>query len=148
MPRFQCFFITLRSYSSTSINHFMEYDFLGKTILVVEDEGINQFFFEKALKKTRANLFFVKDGYEAFTMVQENSEIDMVLMDFRLPGINGIEASALIKQFNPELPIIIQTANALPAVYESAMDNGCDEFLTKPIKIETLLKMLNKYLTY
>lgn len=126
----------------------MEYNFVGKTILVVEDEGINQFFFEKALKKTRANLFFVKDGVEAIEMILENSEIDLVLMDVRLPRMNGIDATARIKEINPEMPVIIQTANALPTIHDSAVESGCNEFITKPIKIETLLSILNKYLIY
>lgn len=126
----------------------MEYNFIGKTILIVEDEEAIQFFFEKALKKTQANLFFVRDGYEAIDMIQKNTEIDLVLMDIRLPRMDGIEATAKIKQLNPELPIIVQTANALPSVYESAIQSGCNEFITKPIRIQTLLSILNKHLIY
>lgn len=126
----------------------MDYNFVGKTILIVEDESVNQFFFEMALKKTKANLFFVSDGCEAVEMVKENDEIDLVLMDIRLPKMDGIEATLQIKKLFPELPIIIQTANALPSVYESAMNSGCDEFITKPIKLETLLSLLKKYLLY
>jgi len=126
----------------------MDYNFVGKTILIVEDESVNQFFFEMALKKTKANLFFVRDGYDAIEMVKENDEIDLILMDIRLPKMDGIEATLQIKKLLPELPIIIQTANALPSVCESAMDSGCDEFITKPIKLETLLSLLKKYLIY
>ncbi len=126
----------------------MDYNFVGKTILIVEDESVNQFFFEMALKKTKANLFFVRDGYAAIEMVKENDEIDLILMDIRLPKMDGIEATLQIKKLLPELPIIIQTANALPSVCESAMDSGCDEFITKPIKLETLLSLLKKYLSY
>lgn len=126
----------------------MDYNFVGKTILIVEDESVNQFFFEMALKKTKANLFFVSDGCEAVEMVKENDEIDLVLMDIRLPKMDGIEATLQIKKLFPEMPIIIQTANALPSVYESAMNSGCDEFITKPIKLETLLSLLKKYLLY
>lgn len=126
----------------------MEYNFLGKTILIVEDEAVNQFFFEKALKKTRANLFIVRNGYEAIEMVRENNEIDLVLMDVRMPGIDGLETSREIKQIVPELPIIIQTANALPSVRESALNCGCSEFVTKPIKIESLIAIMSNYLLY
>lgn len=124
----------------------MEYNFTGKTILIVEDEDVNLFFFEKVLKKTNANLFFVKDGHEAIEMVQKNSEIDLVLMDIRLPIMDGIEATAKIKQLIPEMPVIIQTASAIPSIYNSAIESGCDEFITKPIKIETLLSLIKKHL--
>lgn len=126
----------------------MDFNFIGKTILIAEDEKVNQYFFEKALKKTRANLFFVNDGYEAIEMIEENAEIDLVLMDIRLPNLDGLEATRRIKEINPELPVIIQTANSLSNVYEDALKCGCNEFLTKPIKIETLLLILKKYLIY
>lgn len=126
----------------------MDYNFLGKTILIVEDEVVNQYFFEKSLKKTRANLFFVRNGHDAIEMFKENSEIDLVLMDVRLPGMDGIDTMAQIKQLNPEIPIIIQTASVLPSIYESAFENGCNEFVTKPINMDTLLIILKKYLIY
>ena len=126
----------------------MDYNFIGKTILVVEDEAVNQFYFEKALKKTQANLFFVKDGFEAVEMIRENSEIDLVLMDIRLPRMDGIEATAQIKKINPEMPVIIQTASAISSMYDSALESGCDDYITKPIKIETLLSILKKHLIY
>ena len=126
----------------------MEYNFLGKTILIAEDEEVNRYFFEKSLKKTRANLFFVKDGFEAIEMVKQNSQIDVVLMDIRLPKVDGIQATAEIKKINPELPVIIQTASVLPSIYDSAQESGCNEFITKPINIDILLDLLDKYLTY
>ena len=125
----------------------MKYNFIGKTILIVEDEEVIRFFFEKALKKTQANLFFVKDGLEAIEMIKQYGEIDLVLMDIRLPVMDGIEATTRIRQINPELPIVIQTANALPSAYESAIQSGCSDFITKPILIDTLLSILNKHLT-
>ncbi len=124
----------------------MEYNFIGKTILIVEDEEINRFFFEKALKKSQANLFFVNGGKEAIEMIQENSEIDLVLMDVRMYGIDGIDTMIKIKQLIPEIPVIIQTANALPSVHERAVNSGCDEFITKPIEIDILLAILKKHL--
>lgn len=126
----------------------MEYNFTGKTILIVEDEEISRFFFEKALKKTNANLFFVNDGIEAVEMVQENSEIDLVLMDIRMPRMNGFEATLKIKELNPELPIIIQTAYAMDTARIEAVKSGSDEYITKPIKIENLLSILNRHLAY
>jgi len=126
----------------------MEYNFIGKTILIVEDEEVSRFLFEKALKKTRANLFFVKNGFDAVELVKENSEIDLVLMDIRLPRMDGLEATAKIKELYPEMPVVIQTAYALHSAQNEAINSGCDDFITKPIKVETLLSILRKHLLY
>ena len=126
----------------------MEYNFISKTILIVEDEEVSRFFFEMALKKTQANLFFVNDGIEALQMMKENREIDLVLMDIRLPRMNGLETTLKIKEINPEMPIIIQTAYEMSLAKEEAIKCGCNDFITKPINIQTLLSLLKKHLTY
>ena len=126
----------------------MEFNFTGKTILIAEDDELSRYFFEKALKKTRANLFFVPDGVEALRMIEENAEIDLVIMDIRLPKMDGIETTRKIKALNPELPVIVETAYAMDHVREEALKSGCDEFITKPIRIETLLTILRKHLIY
>lgn len=126
----------------------MDYDFIGKTILIVEDEAVCRLLFEKALKKTRATLLFVKDGVEAVKTIKESDEIDLVLMDVRLPRMNGFEAVAKIKEHNPELPVVIQTAYALDSTKEEAHQLGCDDFITKPIIIESLMNILKKHLLY
>ncbi len=126
----------------------MEYNFIGKTILIAEDEAVSRFLFEKALKKTKANLFFVKNGKEAVEMIRENSEIDAVIMDIRLPLMDGLEATAKIKELIPEMPVIIQSAYAMQSTREEALESGCDDFITKPIKVETLLAILHRHLIY
>mgnify|MGYP000111302190 FL=1 len=126
----------------------MEYNFIGKTILIAEDEAVSRFLFEKALKKTKANLFFVKNGVEAVEMVKENTEIDAVIMDIRLPLMDGLEATTKIKELIPEMPVIIQSAYAMQSTREEAIESGCDDFITKPIKVETLLAILHRHLIY
>lgn len=126
----------------------MEYNFIGKTILIAEDEAVSRFLFEKALKKTRANLFFVKNGVEAVEMVKENMEIDAVIMDIRLPLMDGLEATSKIKKLFPEMPVIIQSAYAMQSTREEAIESGCNDFITKPIKVETLLTILHRHLIY
>lgn len=126
----------------------MEYNFIGKTILIAEDEAVSRFLFEKALKKTKANLFFVKNGVEAVEMVKENTEIDAVIMDIRLPLMDGLEATVKIKELIPEMPVIIQSAYAMQSTKEEAIESGCDDFITKPIKVETLLAILHRHLIY
>jgi CheY-like chemotaxis protein len=126
----------------------MEYNFIGKTILIAEDEAVSRFLFEKALKKTNANLFFVKNGVEAVEMIKENTEIDAVIMDIRLPLMDGLEATTKIKELIPEMPVIIQSAYAMQSTREEALESGCDDFITKPIKVETLLAILHRHLIY
>jgi two-component system cell cycle response regulator DivK len=126
----------------------MDYNFIDKTILIVEDDGDSRFFFENALRKSKANLIFVYDGIEAVEMFRENDCIDLVLMDVRLPRMDGIEATYKIKEINPEIPVIIQTAYSMHTTQDEAIKSGCSEFITKPIKIETLLSILQKYLIH
>lgn len=124
----------------------MEHDFINKTILIVEDEESSRFLFEKTLKKTKAEIIYVNNGIAAINLVQTKSDIDLVLMDIRLPVMDGITATAKIKELNPHLPVIIQTAFAMNSTREEAIKSGCDEFITKPIETDTLLSLLDKYL--
>ncbi|MDA3929625.1 MAG: response regulator [Prolixibacteraceae bacterium] len=117
-----------------------------KTILVVEDEEVNRYFFKTALKMTHVNLLFAVDGWEGVTMAHQNRNIDCVLMDIRLPGIDGYEATRHIKAERQDLPIIVQTAYALTNDRNKAFESGCDEFISKPIKLVNLLEVLKKYI--
>lgn len=121
-------------------------DWSKKTILVVEDEEVNRFFFKTALKFTNANLLFAENGKDGIEIALQNMQIDCVLMDIRLPEVNGYQATQSIKNIRKGLPIIVQTAYALSNERMKAIQSGCDEFLSKPIKIETLYEVLKKYL--
>lgn len=124
----------------------MKYDFISKTILVVEDEEASRFLFEKTLKKTKAKVIYVNNGMAAINLIQTKSDIDLVLMDIRLPVMDGITTTAKIKELNPHLPVIIQTAFAMNTIREEAIKSGCDEFITKPIEMDILLSLIDKYL--
>ena len=69
----------------------------------------------------------------------------MVLMDIKLPGINGLEATAEIKKFRPHLPIIAQTAYTLIGDREKALEAGCDEYISKPIDKEKLFSLIKSF---
>ena len=117
-----------------------------KTILVVEDEEITRFFYKTALQITNANLLFAENGKVGIEMALNNLQIDCILMDIRLPLVDGYQATKYIKNERRDLPIIVQTAYALSNERLKAIQSGCDEFLPKPIKIETLYDVLKKYL--
>lgn len=122
-------------------------DWSGKTILVVEDEEINRFFFKSALQITNANVLFASNGIEGVKMALNIQNIDCVLMDIRLPEMDGYRATKDIKAVRRDLPIIVQTAYALTNERVRAFDSGCDAYISKPIKISVLFDVLKKYLT-
>lgn len=124
----------------------MEYDFINKTILVVEDEESSRFLLEKTLKKTKVEVIYVNNGAAAISLVENKSDIDLVLMDIRLPEMDGIAATFKIKELNPRIPVIIQTAYVMNTTREEAINSGCDDYITKPIDTDSLLKLLDKYL--
>jgi two-component system cell cycle response regulator DivK len=97
------------------------------------------------LAEKRIKTEIVRSGEEALIKLSSQRPYDMILMDIRLPGINGLETAAKIKLQYPDLPIIAQTAYALNEDRNKTMAAGCDEYLTKPIDTERLTELLYKY---
>jgi len=122
-----------------------KYDYSNKTILIAEDEDLNFKFLREALKRTGANILRANDGEEVIKMVEEN-DVDLILMDIKMPKMNGYEATIIIKQINPEIPIIAQTAYASLADREEVLQVGCDNYIAKPIRRDDLLKLIDTYL--
>jgi CheY-like chemotaxis protein len=122
-------------------------DWNTKNIMIVEDDETNAFLLKAYLKKTKATIIEVRDGKKAVEICKSSLPIDLVLMDIRLPEMNGYNATKLIKTFRKELPIVAQTAYALKSDITCAFDAGCDDFLAKPITQEQLFKVLSKFFT-
>ncbi len=121
-------------------------DFSDKTVLIVEDvESVFQYL-EVILKEFNIQILWVKDGSEAIRVCSDNSDIDIVFMDIKMPGISGYEATRQIKKVCPDLPIIAQTAYALVGDDKKAEEAGCDDYITKPFKKQILFNIINKYL--
>lgn len=125
---------------------FNNYDFSGKKILIAEDERTNYLFLEALLKRTNAILIWAETGKTALEAVQKDSAIDLVLMDIKMPEMNGYEATHEIKKIRPQLPIIAQTAYALAGEKEKILSAGCDDYLSKPIMGKVLLEKIDVYL--
>ncbi len=125
---------------------FNNYDFTGKTILITEDERTNYLFLEALLKRTGALLIWAETGRTALEAIEKHPEIVLVLMDIKMPEMNGYEATREIKKIRPELPIIAQTAYALAGEKEKILSAGCDDYLSKPIMGKVLLEKINNYL--
>lgn len=122
------------------------YSWKDKTVLIVEDNETSNIYFEAALRKTNANLIWAKNGLDAVNLVKSNSHIDLVLMDINMPQMDGIEATRIIKESNPEIIVVVQTAFILSGEERMCQEAGCDEFITKPIRLKYLLDTINRYL--
>ncbi|HRX11785.1 MAG TPA: PAS domain S-box protein, partial [Draconibacterium sp.] len=117
-------------------------DLKGKTILIVEDEETNYFLLKEFLKKSGATIIWVKNGEDSIEICKTNAQIHLVLMDIRLSGIDGLEASKRIKTIRPNLKIIAQTAFAFSNDREIIMSSFCDDYLPKPIKFNDLMNAI------
>ncbi|MFO8235926.1 MAG: PAS domain S-box protein [Bacteroidales bacterium] len=114
-----------------------------KTILLVEDNEASREFIQTVLEEhDNINLLHAEDGNQAVEMVKNNPEIDIVLMDIKLPKMNGYEATRRIKKERPGLPVIAQTAYAMESDKYKALEAGCDDYITKPIDQDQLIKMI------
>jgi len=121
------------------------YNFTGKKILIAEDEETNYFYLETVLKRTGATLFRAKNGDEAVKVSEDNPDLDLILMDIKMPDLNGLDATRLIRKFNPTIPIIAQTAYALVGEKNKCLSAGCNDYISKPINRESLLKMITSF---
>ncbi len=111
--------------------------------LVVDDNKPAQQLFKAMLKPTRSNLKFASNAKAAIQTIKDHENIDMVLMDIRMPGISGLEATKILKKLKPGIPVIAQTAYALAGDREKALEAGCDDYISKPINIDELLKVID-----
>lgn len=121
-------------------------DWSDKTVLIAEDVNDNFLFLKTYLRKTKINVLWAKDGQEAIDMCLKDSSIDIVLMDIRMPNVDGYEATAEIKKTRPKMPVIAQTAYALNSDYQKVFDSGCDDYITKPILGSSLLDKMAVFL--
>ncbi|MCT4599947.1 MAG: response regulator [Marinifilaceae bacterium] len=117
-----------------------------KKILIAEDAEDNFFLLSAILKKTKISIVRATNGQEAVDLCKENDDIQAVLMDISMPVMDGLEATKLIKEFRPDLPIIIQTAYAMESDKETSFSAGCDDYISKPIRRNFLMELLSKYL--
>ncbi|GEM_PF-2226076 len=110
------------------------------TILVAEDEPSNYYVLEILLEETGSKLLWAKDGNEAIEMFKEHiDEIDIVLMDIQMPVINGIDATKAIKKLKKDIPVLAQTAYAMDGDMEKFLNEGCDDYISKPIDGDLLI---------
>ena len=116
-------------------------------VLVVEDDDVSYLLLNEILASYPVKLFRAFDGEEAIHNFQVNkSAYDLILMDIRLPKLNGYDATQRIKEINPSIPIIAVTAYAHSQGIIDCYDAGCDDFIAKPFDISKIVKIVENYL--
>jgi signal transduction histidine kinase/ActR/RegA family two-component response regulator len=135
------------SESTVDEQEMIEYNWKNKVILIVEDDEVNFKFLEAVLQNAQAQILQATNGAQAVELCRSISKIDLILMDLKLPKMNGFEATKQIRKFNKTIPIIAQTALVLESEREKCFQAGCTDQITKPIEIAKLVNMINKYLT-
>ena len=114
-------------------------------ILIAEDDEISEKLVEIAVKILSREIVKVRTGVEAVEACRDNPDIDLILMDIRMPEMSGFDATRQIREFNKEVVIIAQTAYGQSDDREKAIAAGCNDYIAKPIKKEELLALMQKY---
>lgn len=115
--------------------------------MIAEDDEISFKFLELLLtRKTKVNIIWAINGQVAVDFCKMYPHIDLVLMDIQLPILDGVEAIRQIKKFKPNLPIIVQTANAFNEEWERCFNAGCDDYITKPVNLMDLMMRIEHLL--
>lgn len=116
---------------------------IGKQVLIADDLEENFYLLKAALKNTKATILWAKDGFQAVSIFKNNPQIDIVLMDLRMPGMDGYQATEEIKAINHEVPIICQTAYADTVEKEKISSSGFDALFTKPIALTQIINEMD-----
>jgi PAS domain S-box-containing protein len=117
-------------------------------ILVVEDEEASDIFITMTFDKDSREIIHAKTGIEAVEACRKNPDIDLILMDIKMPVMDGYTATGLIKQSFPDVPIVAVTAFGMGGDEQRALESGCDDYISKPINTSSLLSKLEPYLEY
>ena len=120
-------------------------DYSKKIILVVDDIQINYLLIKALLKQTRATVLWAEDGYKAIDLIDSGRKIDLVLMDYNMPGMSGYETTKLIKRKRKSLPVISQTTYTHGPQFDNIVE-VYDDILLKPITSGMLLNMMGRYI--
>ncbi|OFY50366.1 MAG: hypothetical protein A2W85_13870 [Bacteroidetes bacterium GWF2_41_31] len=117
----------------------------GLNIVIAEDDENSTIYLQTILQSEAGKIILTQKGHETVEACRNNPDIDLVLMDIQMPGMNGYEATLEIRKFNKNVIIIAQTAFALSGDMEKAIEAGCNDYLSKPVNKNELLALIQKY---
>jgi PAS domain S-box-containing protein len=122
------------------------YDWNQKKVLVVEDDELNFLYIKELLSSTNINIIRATNGKEVFEQVKKHAEICLVLLDIKMPQMDGFEVAKKLKKLRPNLSIIAQTAYAMSNDRKLLLDSGFDDYVSKPISKFVLLRSMNAFI--
>ena len=114
-------------------------------ILIVEDDLASETYITIVVKIFSKEILVVRNGVEAVETCHDNPDLDLILMDIKLPKMDGYEATRQIREFNKDVIIIAQTAYALTGEREKAIEAGCNDYISKPISKVSLTELVKKH---
>jgi signal transduction histidine kinase/CheY-like chemotaxis protein len=122
------------------------YNWKDKTLLIAEDDSSNFYYFKMLFSETKLKIIHAKNGNEAIQKTKDYSP-DLILMDLKMPEIDGLKAVRAIRKDNTQVPIIAQTAFSMENDEQESLDAGCNAYITKPIQKHQLFRLLDKFLS-
>ena len=124
----------------------MHPDWSNRSILIADDDTSAHVLLNGILKPTGLKIYSVYDGTEAFAACIEHPEIQLIIMDIRMPEMSGLEATRLIRKYRKNLPIVVYSALNQPEYKHLMKKLNCEEFLLKPVHPHIILSTLSRYL--
>ncbi len=119
-----------------------------KSVLIVDDDQRNTFALSAVLKAKGYDTFVANNMVEAFAVLESGKQIGIILLDIMMPGMDGYEAIPMLKSAKEykHIPVVAVTAQAMPGDREKCIKAGADDYTSKPVDIDVLLKILNEHL--
>uniref|UniRef100_UPI0032163149 response regulator n=1 Tax=uncultured Draconibacterium sp. TaxID=1573823 RepID=UPI0032163149 len=114
-------------------------------ILLADDDAINRKLFSYILKEISSDLLLASNGVEAINTYKEHSDIDLILMDLKMPEMDGYEATHYIRELNPDIKILALSAFSVSTEGGKAVRNGFDDYVAKPVIKDDLMQTIGKY---
>jgi len=137
--------VTVKPETSGINNYVPDAPLSNLTILVAEDDETSYLLLKSMLIREGITLIHTVNGKDTIMVLQKNPDISLVLMDIKMPVMNGLEAASLIRKFNKTIPIIAQTAYAYTGDSLKAKEAGCNDFISKPINRVELIRLIHQY---
>ncbi len=116
-------------------------------ILIVEDEEVANTYLSILVEDIGKEILHAENGVKAVEICRQNQDIDLILMDIKMPEMNGYEATRQIRKTNKDVVVVAQTAFALMGDREKAIEAGCNDYITKPVQKEVLFSLIEKHLS-